>query len=316
MRFLQKNRNMWYSRISIILIFATIILGIGCEKEKETTPPTISLETGNGFTQENEMVSIGSTIRFKIIANSPDEAITNIVIKYRVNEKEEVKLDSGLYANNLNFARTFWQDTKENAVWTIQVMSKDRKTASTNLSVTGDPNSTYGGINEYTNLKIGMQNCTTEGLWFNAKTGHTYPSDSGVLNQENVDFLCYFYHSLDNNINRPSPTLSSPGEDPNGAALLYDEFYPELLNWQTRNHTAWDIRADNGISMLKYTECHDDSLLLNSFDETWGKKKYKWLEAGLFIPFKTTQGKFGIVEIVTADTIANGVVTFNMKIQK
>ena len=76
------------------------------------------------------------------------------------------------------------------------------------------------------------------------------------------------------------------------------------------------IRANNGIDYNKYENCHDDSLLIHSFDDTWGKKKYKWLESGLFIPFLTNSGKHGIVEIISADTIPDGIVTFNMKIQK
>ena len=288
---------------------------ISCDKNKDINPPNVYLSQGEGYTGENEVVSIGNPIRFHIVAQS-DEPITNIVISYTANNEKFVKVDSGMYSNSLDFSRTFWQETKLDATWEIQVMNKERQIAISSIAVSGDPNSTYGPIIEYKNLVIGMQNCTTDNTLVDAEIGISYPGDSGIIVQADIDFLCYFKYSIDNDINRPSPTFSSPGEDESGIGELYDVFYPDLLNWDTRNYTAWDIRANNGVDFQKYENCHDDSLLIHSFDDTWGKKKYKWLESGLFIPFLTSSGKHGIVEIISADTIPDGIVTFNMKIQK
>lgn len=298
----------------LVVIVLILFIGFACKKE-DSNPPNVSLNQGNEYTQENQVVSIGQEIKFHVIATS-DEPITNIVISYYIDNEQVIKLDSGLYANDIDFSRTFYQDTKSNAIWEIMVMNKERQTASTSLNITGDPNSVYGAISEYNNVVIGMQDNTTDNLWINASTGVGYPKDSGSIMQEDIDFLCYFKYSIDNNVNRPSPTFSSPGEDENGIGELYDEFYPVLTTWQTRNYTAWDIRANNGVNISEYSNCHDDSLLIHSYDDTWGKKKYKWLEAGQFIPFRTSEGKHGIVEIVTADTTSQGKIVFNMKIQK
>ncbi|NPD47260.1 MULTISPECIES: hypothetical protein [unclassified Lentimicrobium] len=301
-----------YNLALIILLLSTLL---ACDKNEDAKPPNVSLSQSEAYTQENEIVSIGDPIKLRIIANS-EEPITNIVISYTADNEEYVKIDSGLYSTSIDFTRTFWQETKLNAVWEIQVMNKERQTAVSTLAISGDPNSTYGAINEYNNLSIGMQNSSTTNPWFDAQLAYSYPSDSGIIVQNEVDFIAYFKYSVDNNTNRPSPTFSSPGEDGNGLGELYEEYYPELLNWDTRNYTAWDIRATNGINLQNFNQCHDDSLLIHSFDDTWGKKKYKWLEAGLFIPFQTGSGKHGIVEIISADTMAEGKITFNMKIQK
>lgn len=301
-----------YNLALIILLISTLL---ACDKNEDAKPPNVSLSQSEAYTQENEMVSIGAPIKLRIIAQS-EEPITNIVISYKANNETFVKIDSGLYSKSLDFTRTFWQETKLNAVWEIQVMNKERQIAATTLAVSGDPNSTYGAINEYNNLSIGMQSSTSANPWFDAHTGISYPSDSGVIVQNEVDFLVYFKYSVDNNVNRPSPTFSSPAEDDNGLGELYEEYYPDLLNWENRNYTAWDITANNGINLQKFEQCHDDSLLIHSFDDTWGKKKYKWLESGLFIPFQTSNGKHGIVEIISADTMAEGQIIFNMKIQK
>ncbi len=304
---------MKFNNLALIVLFASLL--IACDKKEDAKAPNVSLSQSEAYTQEDEIVSIGEAIKFRIIADS-EEPITNIVIRYIANNEEHIKIDSGLYSNSLDFTRTFWQETKLDAKWEIQVMNKERQTAITTLNISGDPNSTYGAINEYKNLSIGMQNSTSTNPWFDAQVAYSYPSDSGLIVQNEVDFLAYFKYSVDNNVNRPSPTFSSPGEDDNGLGELYEEYYPELLNWDTRNYTAWDIRANNGVNLQNFEQCHDDSLLIHSYDDTWGKKKYKWLEAGLFIPFQTKTGKHGIVEIISADTVADGKITFNMKIQK
>jgi hypothetical protein len=52
-----------------------------------------------------------------------------------------------------------------------------------------------------------------------------------------------------------------------------------------------------------------------SYDEVWGKKKYKWVGAGMFIPFQTESGKKGIIKVLSADNNEAGSLTFSMKIQ-
>jgi hypothetical protein len=96
---------------------------------------------------------------------------------------------------------------------------------------------------------------------------------------------------------------------------LYAIFYPELTGWTTLNYTKWDISAENGINQEKFANAHHDSLLIVSYNDVWGKKKYKWAMPGLFIPFQTSGGKKGIVKVLQADTVETGSIEFAMKIQ-
>ncbi len=219
--------------LAVIILF--LLLGFACKKE-DTTPPNVSLNQGDGYTQNFEVVSIGQSIKFRIVVKS-EEPVTNLVISYTIDDEKFIKLDSGLYAQEFDLSRTFYQDTKKDALWEITVMNKERQTASTTLNVTGDPNSVYGAIAEFNNISLGMQASTTN-IWFDASTGISYPKDSGVIIQTEIDFLCYFKYSIDNNVNIPSPTFSSPGEDANGVGELYEDYYPELLNWilETTRH--------------------------------------------------------------------------------
>ncbi|MFH2094881.1 MAG: hypothetical protein ABIJ16_04200, partial [Bacteroidota bacterium] len=151
--------------------------------------------------------------------------------------------------------------------------------------------------------------------FFCASGGRTFSSDSAAQNQSLVDVLAYFKYSADNGIDLPSPTFSSPGEDINGIGELYDLFYPELTGWTTRNYTKYDIRSDNGVSLTEFNDAHNDSLLIVSYDDVWGKKKYKWAMDGTIIPFQTAAGKKGLIYVIHADTVETGVITFSMKVQ-
>lgn len=88
-----------------------------------------------------------------------------------------------------------------------------------------------------------------------------------------------------------------------------------MEQWQTRNYTKYDIRANNGVTQQAFADAHNDSLLIVSYDDVWGKRKYKWAVAGTFIPFMTQQGKKGLIRVIQADEQAAGIIEFEMKIQ-
>jgi len=238
-----------------------------------------------------------------------------VTIKKIYDGIEKTVLDSGLNSSGFVINKTYFQGVEDEVEWTFSVMDRDRKTASTSIKVIKDPNSEFGGIYYYPNVKLGYQNNTEIGHFFNPTNGDIFTTDSAKLFQEVIDVLVYFNYSSNYGELEPSPTFSSPGEDANGNAELYDDFYPSLLEWNTRNYTKWDIRADNGVTDELFNNAQNDSLLIVSYDDVWGKKKYKWSYVGLFIPFETASGKKGIVKVLDADFDDTGTISFAMKIQ-
>ena len=178
-----------------------------------------------------------------------------------------------------------------------------------------DPNSQFGGILEFSNIKLGYQDNTQFGHFFLPKLAKVYFGDSAALFQDKVDIAVYFNYREDFGQLKPSPTFSSPGEEISATGEMYDLYYPFLKNWNVRNYTKYDIRALNGITSELYNNAHNDSLLIVSYDDVWGKRKYKWAVAGTFIPFQTADGKKGIIRVDNADFSEQGTITFSMKIQ-
>lgn len=314
---MRKSPNGKMKRRLIILMSLITMTGISllvlssCDKDENRNPPQITFLAGGDFTMDGTVAEIGQALKFGIEANGKDANITNFTIKIHTPGEERTVLDSGL--NSLSFVtnQIFYQGVEDTAVWIFSVMDKNRLTSSISMIIYKDPNSTFGGIRHYASITIGMDENTQIGHFFAPTSGNVWLQDTARLNQELVDVLVYFKMSEDNGVLKPSPTFSSPGESENGAF----EFYPDLANWETLNYTKYDIRADNGVTNQAFDNAQNDSLLIVSYDDVWGKRKYKWATAGNIIPFMTNSGKKGLIRVIQADEFAGGIIEFEMKIQ-
>jgi len=283
-----------------------------CEKDNTRKPPIIELISTENSTSNGDILEIGKPLVFRIKAEGFDANITNFTIKILSKGEYRTVLDSGLNARNFEVTETFYQGVEDTAKWVFSVMDKNRLEAFAELTVYKDPNSAFGGIFHYPSIIVGMDQNTEYGHFFSPSTGNVWMQDTAQMNQSLVDVLVYFKMSEDNGVLKPSPTFSSPGETENGAF----EFYPYLADWTTLNYTKYDIRAENGVTNAAFDNAHNDSLLIVSYDDAWGKRKYKWAYTGTIIPFMTAGGKKGILRVTYADTVATGIIEFEMKIQQ
>lgn len=298
------------SLLFLILLFLMPVAFFSCKKDKNPAPPTVSLKTGTPYTPDQSVIAVGRPILFGITGSSADANITNLVVKKVMPDgSTKVVFDTGMNTPSFSINKTFYQSVEDQARWTVQVMDKNRQFATTGLTIFKDPNSTWGGIFEYPLLTMGYQSNTEFGQFMNPSTGKTWLVDSAALNQPEVQFVTYYIVSDD----LPSPTFSSPGELGGGIT----EFYPALAGWTTLNYTKWDISVDSDpVDPAAYDNCHNDSLLTLSYDDVWGKRKFKWADPGDIIPFLTASGKKGLLKVITADHDATGKITFSMKIQQ
>ena len=275
----------------------------------------LTLKSGGNYTPDGAVVAIGDRIVIGVVAEKGDASITNLSIKAQSHEGITTMLDTGIYEEDFDWNKVFFQGVDDTLDWIISVMDHNRMSASDTIRIYKDPNSSFGGIRYYPSITMGYQDSEEFGHYFDPTSGKVYFVDTASMFQENIDVVTYFKFSEDNGVNLPSPTFSSPGENSALTGELYEDHYPELTNWTTVNYTKWDITADNGVTQQKFADCHSDSLLIVSYNDAWGKKKYKWAMPGLYIPFQTQAGKKGIVKVLRADTVSTGSIEFAMKIQ-
>jgi hypothetical protein len=286
------------------------LIAVSCKKDENPVPPTISLLSGNEYTAAGAVVMVGGKLRFGITAAGPDANITNLVVKKIMPDGSvKVVLDSGLNTPAFSVNKTFYQNVEDEARWTFQVMDKNRQFATTAITIYKDPASAWGGIFEYNAIVMGFQNNTTYGHFLIPSTGKVYFADTAFLNQTLIDIVTYYYD--DGGI--PSPTFSSPAETGGGIT----EYYPVIDSWSSKNYTKWDISVDTEpVPVAAFDACHNDSLLIVTYDDVWGKRKFKYAYPGVVIPFLTASGKKGLVRVITADNDPAGAITFSLKIQQ
>jgi len=290
-------------------IFMLLAVALSCSKDETTSPPSISLLNGTGYTPAGSVVAVGRSLRFGISASAGSANITNLVVKKMMPDGSvKVVLDSGLNSTGFTVNETFYQGVEDTARWTFQVMDKSRQFATTAVTLYKDPASAWGGIYEYLSIVMGYQNCTTHGQFLVPSTGKVFFADSATMNQTLIDIITYYYVD-----DTPSPTFSSAGETGGGIT----EYYPVIGQWTTKNYTKWDVSVDaDPIPVSAFDACHNDSLMIVGYDDVWGKRKFKWADPGDVIPFLTASGKKGMIRVLSADHDPAGIITFSMKIQQ
>jgi hypothetical protein len=293
----------------VISCFILLLSAISCKKDKNPLPPSIRLITGTEYAKAGDTVLVGGKLRFGIAVSGTDANITNFVVKKIMPDgTSKVVLDSGLNSTGFSVNETFYQGMEAEARWTFQVMDKNRQFATTAITLYKDPNSAWGGILEYPSIVMGFQNNTAHGQFLDPSTGKVYFADSATLVQNSIDIITYYYVDGD-----PSPTFSSAGETGGGIV----DYYPSISSWTSKRYTKWDISVDSDpIPLDAFNACHNDSILTVSYDDVWGKRKFKWADPGDIIPFMTASGKKGLIRVIAVEDDPAGTTTFAMKIQQ
>ncbi len=283
---------------------------------EESNAPVLFLNNSTGYAQNGDTVQVGHPIKFGFDAKGTDAPITNLVVKKVYPDGSyKVMMDTGTYAMEINFDKTFYQSIEDTAVWTVTVMDRNRATTKTELTVYKDPDSKFGGIIHYPSIILGYQNNTKYGQFLDLTNGKVYMQDSATIMQQLIDVVMYYY--VDDR--KPSPTFSSPGEV-NSNKDKVSTYYPQVKTWSTKNYILWDISVDDDpVSVNDFINCHNDSLLIVQYDDVWGKMKFKWATAGRIIPFQfdngVNKGIRGMICVIRADEVDTGSIEFEVKMQ-
>lgn len=282
-----------------------IVVFSGCKKEDSNTQPTISIRSGGDFISDGSYL-INHTAKIGIIADGGGENITNLVIKISKNGTTTILTDGGYNLPTLDLTKVLQISKGDSLTWTITVMNKDRNTASISF-FTRDTTLSYGEIWSYSGIRLGMQNSTL-GSYFDPFTGTVYNSTNVAGHEADVHILGYYYISS----GIPSFTFSSAGDEDAPTYL------PAMSGWSVKNYTDWDYVTL--VSTTSFDAATNDSLLVASFHSGAGisSRKYKWANAGMVIPFKTTNSKAGLIKVnaITSADADAGYINFDIKIQK
>lgn len=298
----------------------------GCKKDIEVHQSALFLKTGTIYTAHNAEVSQGGTIRIGVLASGAGAPLTYLRIE-RITERKVINVnafgtmvttvrdtlvqkDKGLYLGDegLDEDFTFAKDTFAVEEWRVLVMNADKSVATGSLTVKRGTGTDWGAIKHYTDMELSLQDHLAGNWYLDADQGAIYNALTVAGHEAEVDIVGYFYITS----GLPSPTLACPGY------TSVVGYYSVINGWNTRNTTLYDYAsADNNlVSPARFDEAVNDSLLVTAYkpDKVSGNCKYCY--TGKVIPFKTAQGKYGMVKVVLAEENAAGTMKLEVKIQE
>jgi len=294
-----------------LLSFAT-----GCKKEDETTvAPKIILKNGADYSTNEQLVPVGGKLKFGITASDGGAIITNLRIQRIADGNLITELDKGLYIKNggLDFEYSANKSSANQEIWQFFVMNSNRDSASTTLTINLGAGSAYGEIYHYPSIKIGMQSNLEFPNYLDLHTGNSYSKANISGHEAAIDLVAFVYTTS----GVLSPTLCCAGFTGSSSVTGSDR-YPEIETWSIKKLTQYDyFSSDNNlVNADKFEHAQNDSLLVASYLPESVSGLCKYCNTGKIIPFRTEDGKYGLVHVLHADLTTNGYMELEIKIQK
>jgi len=296
-------------RIKAALLLLLLALA-GCTPDEQETTPLVLLRTGSPFTADGSPVAPGGALRFGLSVSGGGGAITNLVVKRISDGVTVTETDRGMYISyggldtTLTYTRGYGQVEK----WVFTVMNSHRDTASASLSVLKGAGSAWGEVSYHPSIKIGLQENNALPHFVDLHTGVAYDAAGVTVHEAEVDMAAFWYLTSGTS----SPTLTCPAYS---SALTY---YPLFGTWSAKNQTMYDYyTSDNNlVTPAQFELAANDSLLVNAYRPGSVSGQSKFAYTGKVVPFRTADGKYGLIRIIHADETPSGEMEIAVKIQK
>jgi len=293
---------------TIALLF--VLAAAGCVPEEPETTPLVLLKSGSEFIADGSAVAPGGVLRFGLSVSGGGGAITNLVVKRISDGVAVTEVDKGMYISygGLDTTLTYTRGYGQVEQWVFSVMNSYRDTASVSLTVLKGAGSAWSEIHYHPSIRIGLQDNTTLPHFADLHSGMAWDAAAVSGHEAEVDMAAFWYLTSGNS----SPTLTCPAYS---SALTY---YPLFGSWSVRNQTMYDYyTSDNDlITPVQFDLAANDSLLVNAYrpGSVSGQSKYAY--TGKVVPFRTADGRYGLIKVIRSDETPTGEMEIAVKIQK
>jgi len=293
-----------------VVVLLLLMVLAGCTPDEHQTTPLVLLRTGSLFTADGSAVAPGGTLRFGLSVSGGGGAITNLVVRRISDGVAVTEADRGMYISyggldtTLTYTRGYGQVEK----WIFSVMNSHRDTASASLTVFKGAGSAWGEINYHPSIRIGLQENSSLPHFVDFHTGTAYDAAGVSGHEAEVDMAAFWYLTSGTS----SPTLTCPAYS---SALTY---YPLFGSWSVKNQTMYDYyTSDNNlVTPAQFELAANDSLLVNTYRPGSVSGQSKFAYTGKVVPFRTADGKYGLLRVIRADESPAGEMEISIKIQK
>ncbi len=296
-------------RVKAALLLLILALA-GCTPDEQETTPLVLLRAGSPFTADGSSVAPGGALRFGLSVSGGGGAITNLVVKRISDGVTVTETDRGMYISygGLDTTLTYTRGYGQLEKWVFTVMNSHRDTASASLTVLKGAGSAWGEISYHPSIKIGLQENNSLPHFVDLHSGAAYDAAGVTGHEAEVDMALFWYLTSGTS----SPTLTCPAYSP---ALTY---YPLFGTWNVKNQTMYDYyTSDNNlVTPAQFGLAANDSLLVNAYRPGSVSGQSKFAYTGKVVPFRTADGKYGLIRVIHADETPSGEMEIAVKIQK
>jgi hypothetical protein len=290
--------------------FLVLLVLVRCTPEEQGTTPLVLLKGGSTYTADGSAVSPGGILRFGLSVSGGGGAITNLVVRRISDGVTVTEADRGMFISyggldtTLTYTRGYGQVEK----WVFSVMNSHRDTASVSMTVMKGAGSAWSEISYHPSIRIGLQENSSLPHFVDFHTGTAYDAAGVSGHEAEVDMAAFWYLTSGTS----SPTLTCPAYS---SALTY---YPLFGSWSVKNQTMYDYyTSDNNlVTPAQFELAANDSLLVNAYRPGSVSGQSKFAYAGKVVPFRTADGRYGLLRVISADETPAGEMEIAIKIQK
>ena len=298
-----------FLRLKAAVLLPLLVLA-GCTPEEPETTPLVLLKGGGTYTADGSAVAPGGTLRFGLSVSGGGGAITNLVVRRISDGVAVTEADRGMYISyggldtTLTYTRGYGQAEK----WVFSVMNSHRDTASASLTVLRGAGSAWGEIYYHHSIRIGLQENSSLPHFVDLHSGTAWDAAGVAGHEAEVDMAAFWYLTSGTS----SPTLTCPAYS---SALTY---YPLFGSWSVKNQTMYDYyTSDNDlVTPAQFELADNDSLLVNAYRPGSVSGQSKFAYTGKVVPFRTADGRYGLLRVIRADETPSGEMEIAVKIQK
>lgn len=300
-------------RMQRIFFWLLLLIILGCSKaEQPSLKPIIIMKTGS-YTVNGSKVPPGGRLSFGITASGGGATLTNLLIRRKLGDQVITELDKGIYINEggLNIDFTAVKGMAEEEDWTFMVMNANRDTAVAQVQVLLGEGSAWGSLLHFESVVLGMQHNGSLPNFLDLHNGMSYTQEQVQGHEAEIDLVAFVYTTG----GIISPTLCCPAYSGSSSVTGH---YPAIAGWVVRNSTLYDYyTSDNQlISAETFDAAVNDSLLVTAFNPGNVSGLCKYAFAGRVIPFRTEEGKYGLIKVKHADELSDGAIELEIKIQQ
>jgi hypothetical protein len=278
-------------------LFTITLIVFGCKKPAPVSVgPTLEFIKDIGYISSDTAWAAGDTaiISLKCTWNGNDLVRTIYCYHNDVKQDPPIQIDPALgedFTYKLKITKSLLYAEKYN----FEVLDELGNVNKIGLTITLDDS---GGAIEFEQLIIGMQKNPSNGSYFDFTNGRNLDSTTAHSSQGLVDMVGGFEFFA-------KSFLTSPGSD--NTVDVYD-----FSGWTTHNLTQF---CSTTISVAQFNLIKTDKVLISCFHQDEAINIIGVLKPNQIYSFKTYNGRYGLLKIITPAVSEFGQIAFDYKIQ-